>query len=328
MFQILLFLFRIHPVDWHSSIGLRFNILGCSAPSIATVSMTTTNTMTPTPASTVSQPVIATTCAYWTPWVSASKPDSVGEYESAWQLRNMVSFCDMKFVTMTECRTVGTHIPYDQAGEENVICNNHIKGVLCFAKNQTDGSCLDYEIRVFCDECATTPSSASVTPTPAPHICKPRWLPWINNMTPTPDMSYIEHEFATQESLNRECWDGRITRIECETTSGIPQFSAGFIGSTCDIPTGLTCKNADNYPIPCEDFKIRYYCECVRKYFLYMCSIFGCHVIILFNKVTLHIRAWFLTVYRVQLILFVTLVLGSKAEFMLVQQKCTLYIEK
>ena len=197
--------------------------------------------------------------------MSASKPDIVGEYESAWQLRNMVSFCDMKFVTTTECRTVGTHIPYDQAGEDNVICNNDIKGVVCFAQNQTDGSCLDYEIRVFCDECATTPSTQTVSPTQAPYVCKPRWLPWVNNMTPTTDMGYIEHEFMGQDALNRECFDGRITRIECETTSGIPQYSAGSIGTTCDIPTGLTCENSRNYPIPCEDFKVRYYCECVRK---------------------------------------------------------------
>ena len=259
--------YRIHPTEWHNSIGLRFNILGCSSPSRVPVNTGTTQSVTPTPASTVSPPVTATTCAYWTPWVSASKPDIVGEYESAWQLRNMISFCDMKFVTTTECRTVGTHIPYDQAGEDNVICNNDIKGVVCFAQNQTDGSCLDYEIRVFCDECATTPSTETVTPTQAPYLCKPRWLPWVNNMTPTTDMNYIEHEFMTEEALKKECFDGHITRIECETTSGIPDYSSGSIGTTCEVPTGLTCENSRNYPIPCEDFKVRYYCECIRKLF-------------------------------------------------------------
>ena len=229
------------------------------------VAVTTAKVVTPTPTATVTQPVTGTTCAYWTPWVSASKPDQMGEYETAWQLRNMISFCDMKYVTTTECRTVGSHIPYDQAGEQNVVCNNDIKGVVCFAQNQTDGSCLDYEIRVFCDECASTPSVGVVTPTAAPYVCKPRWLPWINNMTPTTDMNYVEREYMTLDAQKKECWDGRITRIECETTSGIPQFSAGFIGSTCDIQSGLTCKNADNNPIPCEDFKVRYFCECIRK---------------------------------------------------------------
>ena len=273
-----MFYFRIHPVDWNNNIGLRFNILGCSAPSLVPVVVATTKTVTPTPTPTpsvtVPQHVTATACAYWTPWVSASKPDSAGEYETAWQLRNMVSFCDMKFVTMTECRTVGTHIPYDQAGEDNVVCNNDVKGVVCHAQNQTDGSCLDYEIRVFCDECSSTPLVQTVTPAVTPYVCKPRWLPWINNMTPTTDMSYIEHEFMSQEAFEKECWDGRITRIECETTSGIPQFSAGFIGSTCEIPTGLTCKNADNYPIACEDFKVRYYCECVRKFSYFVIVIY------------------------------------------------------
>lgn len=210
--------------------------------------------------------VAATVCSYWTPWVSASKPDMVGEYETAWELRNMISMCEMNFVTVTECRTVGTHIPYDQAGEKNVVCNNEIKGLVCFAQNQTDGSCMDYEIRVFCDECASTTVNPLLTTTPQPSTCKPRWLPWINSMTPTSDMSYVEHEFMSLDKQKELCSDGRITRIECETTSGIPFYSAGAVGTTCDITSGFTCRNDENYPIPCEDYKVRYFCECERKY--------------------------------------------------------------
>ncbi|WAQ93441.1 EDIL3-like protein [Mya arenaria] len=266
----------IHPVEWHNAIAVRFEVLGCMSPSrsrLSTTALPTTptsqmsvtgtrplgtgSTTGTTPASSVSP----TACAYWTPWVSASKPDKEGEYESAWQLKQLVTFCDYQYVQQTECRTTGTHIPYDQTGENGVICNNDLKGLLCYAKNQTDGSCLDYEIRVFCDECASTPA---VT-TPAPMTCNPRWLPWINHMTPTNELSYVEHEFMSLQKQQELCFDGKITRIECQTIYGVSFHSAGSIGSTCEILSGLTCKNSDNYPVPCDDFQVRYYCDCAPR---------------------------------------------------------------
>ncbi|WAR09825.1 MFGM-like protein [Mya arenaria] len=263
----------IHPVEWHNAIAVRFEVLGCMSPSrshLSTTALPTTptsqmsvtgsrplgtgSTTGTTPASSVSP----TACAYWTPWVSASKPDKEGEYESAWQLKQLITFCDYQYVQQTECRTTGTHIPFDQTGENGVICNNDLQGLLCYAKNQTDGSCLDYEIRVFCDECASTPA---VT-TAAPKTCNPRWLPWINNMTPTTDMSYVEHEFMSLQKQQELCFDGKITRIECQTIYGVSFHSAGTVGSTCEILSGLTCKNSDNYPVPCDDYQVRYYCDC------------------------------------------------------------------
>lgn len=254
---------------------MRFNVLGCMSPSRTTSKTTptppTTNPVTGTPPTTSG--VTATACAYWTPWVSTSKPDKVGEYESVWGLRNMITFCDMQYVTMTECRTTGTHIAFDQAGEENVVCNNEIKGLVCFAQNQTDGSCLDYEIRVFCDTC----ESFSTTKTAQPSSCKPRWLPWIDNMKPTSEKSYVEHEVMSVERQTELCGDGHITRIECETTDGIPDYSVGAKGTTCDIYSGYTCKNAINYPVPCEDFRVRYYCDCDGKICLFFITLYCLH---------------------------------------------------
>ena len=249
---------------------MRINLLGCMSPSRTPLTTKAPPTTPSTPSGMTTQStmpsagVTATACAYWTPWVSSSKPDMVGEYETAWELRNMITMCEMNFVTVTECRTVGTHIPYDQAGEDNVVCNNELKGLVCFAQNQTDGSCMDYEIRVFCDECASTTSNTVTTP--QPYTCKPRWLPWINNMTPTTEMNYIEHEYMALDKQKELCSDGHITRIECETTGGIPFYSAGAMGTTCDIKDGFICKNSENYPVPCEDYKVRYYCECERKF--------------------------------------------------------------
>ena len=252
--------FRIHPVEWHEGIALRFNVLGCKSPS--RTPPTTTPSAPPTGSTTSAPAVTATACEYWTPWVSSRQPDKFGEYESAWDLRNMITFCDMKYVTMTECRTTGTHIPFNQAGEDNVVCNNDIKGLVCFAQNQTDGSCLDYEIRVFCDTCEGAGSTTTLAPTP----CQPKWLPWINNMKPTTNESYIEHEYITIKEQQQQCSNGHVTRIECETIDGIPHDSVMATGTTCDIFSGYTCRNSENYPVPCEDMKVRYYCDCERKY--------------------------------------------------------------
>ncbi|XP_052248669.1 mucin-5AC-like isoform X9 [Dreissena polymorpha] len=251
---------RIHPVEWHGAIAMRFNVLGCMSPSrspLTTITATTPTTPTVSGVTPMITGAGSTSCAYWTPWVSASKPDKQGEYESAWQLRELITFCDYQYITRTECRTTGTHIQYDQAGESGLICNNELKGLLCYAKNQTDGSCLDYEIRMFCDEC-----SSPTTPRVTPEVCSPKWLPWINKMIPTTDMNYVEHEFMTVAKQRELCPNGKLTRIECVTTSGIQHYSTGSIGTTCDVTSGLTCRNSENYPIGCEDFKVRYYCEC------------------------------------------------------------------
>lgn len=56
-----------------------------------------------------------------------------------------------------------------------------------------------------------------------------------------------------------------MTRVECYAEAGdIPSYSSGEV-LTCDAATGLTCNNADNFPVTCTDYKIRYYCQCPGK---------------------------------------------------------------
>ncbi|KAK3611486.1 hypothetical protein CHS0354_039099 [Potamilus streckersoni] len=262
---------RINPVEWHDGIALRFSVIGCKAPSsvmttIATVVSTgpgLSPTVVPTPAPTAGP--IGTTCAYWTPWSNINTPDDLGEFENVWEMKKMVTMCEPTTIQAIECRTVGTHIPYNQAGETDVICDLNMNGVMCDASKQADGKCMDYEIRVFCDDCSTTLSpipDQTETPTLAPYACQPKWSDYISHMTPTSDMDYIEHEFMTDIEKKTFCSDGLITRIECETVAGIPMYSSGSVGTTCNVNSGFTCKNSDNFPVPCEDFRVRYYCDC------------------------------------------------------------------
>ena len=52
--------------------------------------------------------------------------------------------------------------------------------------------------------------------------------------------------------------------MECMTVSDIEYFSSGE-SATCMPETGLTCLNADNSPVQCSDYKIRYLCHCPER---------------------------------------------------------------
>ncbi|CAG2238501.1 unnamed protein product [Mytilus edulis] len=77
------------------------------------------------------------------------------------------------------------------------------------------------------------------------------------------DIGESDHEFLTPEELERFCPRGNITKVECmvDSVHPIPYYSTGEI-VRCDKYHGLVCNNADNFPIPCNDYKIRYYCKC------------------------------------------------------------------
>ena len=150
----MLFVFlRVHPLEWHSAIGLRFNILGCKSPSpkphlkTTTPMVDSTATHTPGPLS----------CMYWTPWVSTSTPDKIGEYETIFNLDQLVHSCDKTNMKAIECRDMATKKSHDQIGETGVSCDlKTVGGLLCRNEAQSDKQCNDYEIRVFCDECPYT----------------------------------------------------------------------------------------------------------------------------------------------------------------------------
>jgi len=68
-----------------------------------------------------------------------------------------------------------------------------------------------------------------------------------------------------QAELAKLCPGGKITSIECVTTYGIASYSAGEI-MQCSMENGAMCINSDNAPLPCSDYKIRYYCQCEGKW--------------------------------------------------------------
>lgn len=105
-----------------------------------------------------------------------------------------------------------------------------------------------------------SPTGDSVhSPTPKPSVCITRWSSWLNR--DKPDTNNGDYEKMTSAEIKKFCPGGTIKQVECQTSTGIPFHSTGAIQS-CTKEQGMICNNADNFPVGCEDYQIRYFCMC------------------------------------------------------------------
>ena len=111
------------------------------------------------------------------------------------------------------------------------------------------------------DKSPPTVGLQTTTPAPPP-ACVDKWSEYINQ--DHPDTGTGDLEKWTDSQLSTFCPDGKITQIECVTTTGIASYSTGEI-AMCTMEGGSVCLNADNDPFPCSDYKIRYFCKCNGK---------------------------------------------------------------
>ena len=115
----------------------------------------------------------------------------------------------------------------------------------------------------------TTPAPTTIkvvptTPASSQSVCVNRWSDWINQNNP--DVSGTgDVEKMTASELTSFCPGGTISQVECQTADGIPSYSSGEI-LTCTTDGGLVCSNADNFPIPCSDYQIKYECTCPGQF--------------------------------------------------------------
>ena len=97
-------------------------------------------------------------------------------------------------------------------------------------------------------------------PTPAITSCtKSHWSAWINRDNPS--IGNGDYESFTNTEKAAFCIGGIVNRIECITSDGIASYSSGE-QIMCSLQNGLVCNNSDNAPLPCSDYKIRYFCQC------------------------------------------------------------------
>ncbi|XP_076461744.1 uncharacterized protein LOC143294198 [Babylonia areolata] len=179
----------------------------------------------------------------WSQWMNTDSPlTGSGDIENLAALRSTFRLCDSP--VRAECRDVITHQP----APSSVTCDV-TKGLMCLNVDQ-QGRCADYEIRIYCP-CANSTAPAS--------DCVSGWSAWINK--DTPDTGDGDVEMMTSSELTSFCPGGTITQVDCQTADGIEYYSSGEI-LTCTTDGGLQCNNADNFPIPCSDYKIQYLCSC------------------------------------------------------------------
>ena len=120
-----------------------------------------------------------------------------------------------------------------------------------------------FPLNIFADDGHSPPTLAVQTTTQQPTpLCVDRWTDFINQDHPDTGNGDLEKWSASQ--LAAFCPDGKITQIECITTTGIASYSTGEI-AMCTIEGGSVCLNDDNAPFPCSDYKIRYFCKCNGK---------------------------------------------------------------
>ena len=70
------------------------------------------------------------------------------------------------------------------------------------------------------------------------------------------------------------CPGGRITEVECSTVNNIPSEATGETVD-CNVYSGLTCLFVENAPIPCSDYKVRFFCDCEYYYTTHMLNTFN-----------------------------------------------------
>ncbi|XP_048245056.1 mucin-19-like isoform X7 [Haliotis rufescens] len=99
--------------------------------------------------------------------------------------------------------------------------------------------------------------SAGPTAAPQQSCVTSTWSAWVNTNRATDG----QHEFMTEQQLTEFCPSGKVDKVECETVDKIPSYSTGEIVQ-CTVEKGLVCKDGDNAPIPCSDYRVRYHCDC------------------------------------------------------------------
>lgn len=108
----------------------------------------------------------------------------------------------------------------------------------------------------------TTPKPRPVGPTKAPASCS-GWSDWINEYQKP---AWGDYESKSVAQLNKIgfCLTGRIAAIECRDAKTDQLWTESRNKDlVCSLEKGFTCMPArQGKGRPCQDFKIRYFCEC------------------------------------------------------------------
>ncbi|KAI8501527.1 hypothetical protein Bbelb_207980, partial [Branchiostoma belcheri] len=216
-------------------------------------------------------------CISWTDWFDRDNPTATGDWETMTELRNENPgrICDSP--TGIQARVVGTGQDASSTGEV-FAWNDPVNGFVCRKADQTDGVCLDYEVRLCCpevdiDECASGAHSchpdAYCTNTPGGFNCT--CMPGYqgNGQTCT--------DVDECQSGSHDCSPSAV----CTNTAGGFNCScpSGYTGDgrTCTVDVtsdcvGTPCQNDGT----CEQEVGGYRCHCDDGWEGNTCQLFTC----------------------------------------------------
>lgn len=84
----------------------------------------------------------------WSQWLNGDSPLSgSGDLETISDIKNKFGICPD--IVDIECRVAGTLTLFSQAGQDRLMCDA-LNGFRCYNSEQSNGQCLDYEVRVLC----------------------------------------------------------------------------------------------------------------------------------------------------------------------------------
>ncbi|WAR14234.1 MUC5A-like protein [Mya arenaria] len=198
----------------------------------------------------------------WSSWINTDTPDSGDGDRESWTAAQKAAFCPYGKISRIECRTIDDIASYSSG--EIMQCTIE-GGAVCLNNDNFPVPCSDYKIRFYCectDSAASTSTSHGQVTTGAPVQCTSNWSSWINTDTPYSNDGDRENWSAAQKTAF--CPHGKVTRIECRTTDDIASYSSGEV-MQCSLEGGAVCLNDDNFPVPCSDYKIKYFCECTAE---------------------------------------------------------------
>ncbi|WAQ93448.1 EDIL3-like protein [Mya arenaria] len=222
----------------------------------------------------------------WTSWINTDTPDTGDGDRESWTAAQKAAFCQNGKVSRIECMTSDGTASYSSG--EIMQCTIE-GGAVCLTTDNAPMPCSDFKIRYFSIPTLHPPKVSGGVPTvtqpsgrtqttnigstasmqekistAGPGQCKRSWSSWIN--TDNPDSVDGDRESWTAAQKAAFCPHGKVSRIECRTIDEIASYSSGEI-MQCTIEGGAVCLNNDNFPVPCSDYKIKYFCQCTGEPF-------------------------------------------------------------
>nr|XP_006820506.1 PREDICTED: mucin-5AC-like [Saccoglossus kowalevskii] len=243
---------------------------------LETVTVPSSTTVSPSTVVTIAPPKCETG---WTDWFNVDNPytNSAGDFDVIPRLRKHYQFCELSKLDDAECRGTVSHIPHTELGQV-VHCSQNV-GLVCSNEDQyNNDTCLDYEIRFYCDCAKTTvqPGTLASTekptwPTPEPFVVQPAvctetgWTDWFN--IDEPGTGKMDGDFEVMPRLRTQykfCEESMISSVECRSTESKASFESLGQEGHC-TKRGFMCMNKfQTSGQLCLDYEIRFYCICVE----------------------------------------------------------------